>query len=241
MARIIVVEDESALREDIVLYLQSEGHEVAQLPSGRGLDDILADGADIVILDINLPGESGLDIAARLRRTSRLGIIMLTARRLEHDRLAGLDAGADMYLSKPVSFRELAAHVRALCRRMLTDGEIPAVAEVPGTPWLLKRTTWRLAPPTGPEIPLTKLELQFLACLADAPDSSVMRNELMQVIYGAALDSNSRALDAMVRRLRVKAEKTSGVALPLQAVYASGYAFTAPLRIVEPRQNAGMP
>lgn len=232
MARIAVIEDEGALREDIALYLRAEGHEVRQAACGADLDALLADGADIVVLDVNLPGENGFDIAARLRRSSALGIIMLTARRLEDDRLAGLDAGADIYLSKPVSFRELAAHIRALGRRLMCEPAPPeAAAEAPRC-WLLHRTGWHLATPSDVAVPLSKLEMRFLSRLAETPDTPVDRNRLAQAIYGTCLDHDSRALDALVRRLKLKVERLSGTTLPVQALYASGYVFSAPLRVV---------
>ncbi|WP_029009308.1 response regulator transcription factor [Azospirillum halopraeferens] len=226
MARIAVVEDEAALREDLALYLQAEGHEVHQAGCGADLDTVLAEGADIVVLDVNLPGESGFEIAARLRATSDLGIIMLTARRMEDDRLTGLDAGADIYLSKPVSFRELAAHVRALGRRL---GSVP-VAEsgaVPPPCWRLDRTGWSLVAPSGTTIRLTKLEMRFLLRLADSPETPVDRHTLSLAVYGTSLDHDSRALDALVRRLKTKVERACGTALPVQALYASGYVFSA--------------
>ncbi|MBP2300871.1 response regulator transcription factor [Azospirillum picis] len=228
MARIAIVEDEAALREDIALYLRAEGHDVLQAGSGAELDALATDGADIVVLDVNLPGESGFAIAARLRRSSNMGIIMLTARRLEDDRLTGLDAGADIYLAKPVSLRELAAHVRALDRRL--SREAPLVETPPS--WQLDRTAWRLLAPSGSEIRLSNLELRFLVRLAESPDAPVSRNQMALAIYGTCLDHDSRALDALIRRLKNKVERLCGAPLPVQVLYASGYVFSAPLRVV---------
>lgn len=233
MARIAIVEDEVALREDIALYLRSVGHDVCPLGCGEELDALPLDGLDIVVLDVNLPDESGFAIAARLRRSSNVGIIMLTARRLEDDRLTGLEAGADIYLSKPVSLRELAAHVRALDRRLTREtpvAEPEAVAEVAA--WTLDQTAWRLDTPGGAGVQLSNLEMRFLVCLAGRPDAPVDRGFLSLAVYGTPLDHESRALDALVRRLKTKVERTTGAALPVQALYASGYRFSAPLRLV---------
>ncbi|MGQ9367680.1 response regulator transcription factor [Azospirillum sp. A39] len=227
MARILIVEDEAALREDIALYLHAEGHDVHQAACGEDVDALVAGDGDIVVLDVNLPGENGFDIATRLRRSSSLGIIMLTARRLEDDRLTGLDAGADIYLSKPVSFRELAAHVRALARRVATA----APASEPPTVWLIDRTSWRLTAPSGAEVALSKLEMRLLLSLAESPDGQVDRNRLARTIYDGDLGHDSRALDALVRRLKAKVERTAGAVLPIQALYAAGYVFSAPLRV----------
>ncbi|MBP2314770.1 response regulator transcription factor [Azospirillum soli] len=231
MARIVIVEDETALREDIALYLRSAGHDVCQAGCGAEFDALPMEGVDIVVLDVNLPDESGFDIAARLRQSSNLGIIMLTARQLEDDRLTALDAGADIYLSKPVSLRELAAHVRALDRRLTREAPVAEpMAEVPA--WMLDQTAWRLNTPGGAGVQLSNLEMRFLVCLAESPDAPVERDLLSQAVYGTPLDHDSRALDAMVRRLKIKVERTAGAALPVQALYASGYRFSAPLRLV---------
>lgn len=239
MARIAVVEDEVALREDIALYLRAEGHDVLQAGSGEEFDTLPADGVDIVVLDVNLPGESGFAIAARLRRSSDVGIIMLTARRLEDDRLTGLDSGADIYLAKPVSLRELAAHVRALGRRLAREAPVAEPAAEAPPSWLLDQTAWCLTAPNGAGVQLSNLEMRFLARLAESPDAPVERDVLALAVYGTPLDHDSRALDALVRRLRTKIERTVGAALPVQTLYASGFRFSAPLRLVPANAGSG--
>jgi DNA-binding response OmpR family regulator len=237
MTRIIIVEDEAELRADMALFLTSEGHDVRAAGDGTELNLLLDDYPDIAILDINLPGESGFDIARRLRARSPLGIIMLTARSQTDDLVTGLMAGADAYLAKPVSFRELAAHIASLSRRVVTGGSgdsVPPARSDPLSPdrtWSVEQGEWRLCTPAGGTVTLSVSEMRLLARLAAAPSQPVSRADLMAAVYDSPPDSESRALDALVRRLRSKVEKSTGHALPVQALYAVGYVFAGPLKV----------
>ena len=148
MARIAVVEDEAPLRTDLVEYLSACGHDVAGCADGKELDHCLDSRAiDIIILDVNLPGEGGFSIAGRLRSHSEVGIIMLTARGLNVDRVVGLEVGADVYMVKPVELRELEAQVRTLSRRMRAANSAAAASAAVCTPrtWTISCATasWR--------------------------------------------------------------------------------------------------
>ncbi|WP_342760727.1 response regulator transcription factor [Azospirillum thermophilum] len=130
MARIVVVEDEADLRDDLVEYLERCGYEVRGAASGSELDAVLEQGtADVIILDVNLPDEDGFSIARRIRTASNAAIIMLTARSSLIDRVIGLELGADVYLVKPVNFREVEAQIKALLRRQGSEVGLTLVYE----------------------------------------------------------------------------------------------------------------
>jgi len=243
MARIAVVEDEAPLRADLVEYLSACGHEVTGCGDGRELDTALdRQDIDIIILDVNLPGEGGFSIAGRLRSHSEVGIIMLTARGVNVDRVVGLEVGADVYLVKPVELRELEAQVRTLSRRIRTPQVIaealhadPAhssatTASVAGTTeWIYDQLTWTLISPDGKAIKLTGNERVFVALLVARPGEPVSRDEIFRALGKRGWDPADRSVDSMVRRLRAKGEELFGRALPIESVHSVGYAFAAPV------------
>ncbi|MDR6773802.1 response regulator transcription factor [Azospirillum sp. BE72] len=241
MARIIVVEDEADLRDDLVEYLDRCGFEVRGASRGAELDRLLESGpADVIVLDINLPDEDGFSVARRIRTSSHAAIIMLTARSSLIDRVIGLELGADVYLVKPVDFREVEAQVKALMRRMqkgtapLTAPEPPpaaasAAAADARKAWVFDDIEWRIQPPTGSAVPLTATEYKFLSLLVTAPGEPVTRQDISVALTGRDWDPYSRSIDSLVRRLRIKVEERSGCALPVQAVHGVGYAFVGPV------------
>jgi two-component system, OmpR family, response regulator len=246
MARIAVVEDEAPLRADLVEYLSACGHDVIGCGDGKDLDNALDDRpVDIIILDINLPGEGGFSIAGRLRSHSDVGIIMLTARGLNVDRVVGLEVGADVYMVKPVELRELEAQVRTLARRMRVsqaaqDGAAPAAArpaeEAPAptapptsTEWIYDQLTWTLIAPDGKAIKLTGNERVFVSLLVTRPGEPVSRDEIFRALGKRGWDPADRSVDSMVRRLRAKGDQAFGRPLPIESVHSVGYAFAAPV------------
>lgn len=232
MARIAVVEDEASLRADVVEYLSVCGHEAIGCGDGTELDQALArDGIDIVILDVNLPGEDGFSIAKRLRDHSDIGIIMLTARGVNVDRVVGLEIGADVYMVKPVELRELEAQVRTLARRLrVTVAAIAAPAPcAPAGIWSYDQLTWALTAPDGNVVKLTSNERVFVALLVKHPGEPVSRDDIFQALGKRQWDPGDRSVDSMVRRLRAKAEDALGRELPIEAVHGTGYAFAAPV------------
>ncbi|WP_452009367.1 response regulator transcription factor [Azospirillum largimobile] len=241
MARIIVVEDEADLRDDLVEYLDRCGFEVRGASRGAELDRLLESGpADVIVLDINLPDEDGFSVARRIRASSHAAIIMLTARSGLIDRVIGLELGADVYLVKPVDFREVEAQVKALMRRM-QKGTAPLTAPEPAPAaasaaaadarkaWVFDDIEWRIQPPTGAAVPLTATEYKFLSLLVTAPGEPVTRQDISVALTGRDWDPYSRSIDSLVRRLRIKVEERSGCALPVQAVHGVGYAFVGPV------------
>ncbi|CAO3430632.1 response regulator transcription factor [Azospirillum endophyticum] len=257
MARIIVVEDEADLRDDLVEYLDRCGFEVRGASRGAELDQLLEAGpADVLVLDINLPDEDGFSVARRVRASSSAAIIMLTARSGLIDRVIGLELGADVYLVKPVDFREVEAQIKALIRRMQKGaGPLPAAETHNPTPaaavpavtlahaavhpaangadarkaWVFDDIEWRIQPPAGGAVPLTATEYKFLSLLVTAPGEPVSRQDISIALTGRDWDPYSRSIDSLVRRLRIKVEERSGCALPVQAVHGVGYAFVGPV------------
>jgi DNA-binding response OmpR family regulator len=238
MAEIVIVEDEASLRADLVEYLGACGHSVTGCEDGSVLERTLATvSPDIVILDVNLPGENGFSIASRLRERSAVGIIMLTARTLGVDRVVGLEVGADVYLTKPVELRELEAQIRALARRLGRDGameEGPAAEPSPPRPgeyWVYDSLSWTLVAPGGRGVKLTSAERVFIALLAARPGEAINRPDIMSALGKRYWDPMDRSIDSMVRRLRAKSRAALGTALPVEAVHGVGYAFTAPVTV----------
>ncbi|WP_194913985.1 response regulator transcription factor [Azospirillum sp. INR13] len=240
MARIIVVEDEADLRDDLVEYLDRSGFEVRGASRGAELDRLLESApADVIVLDINLPDEDGFSVARRIRASSHAAIIMLTARSSLIDRVIGLELGADVYLVKPVDFREVEAQVKALMRRMQKGAAPLAAPEPPSAApaaapdarkaWVFDDIEWRIQPPTGAAVPLTATEYKFLSLLVTAPGEPVTRQDISVALTGRDWDPYSRSIDSLVRRLRIKVEERSGCALPVQAVHGVGYAFVGPV------------
>jgi len=232
MACIVVVEDEASLRADLVEYLGACGHRVVGCEDGVALDRALAaEAVDLLVLDINLPGENGFAIARRLREHSAVGIIMLTARGLSVDRVVGLELGADVYMVKPVELRELEAQVRSLSRRLgMTAPHGDTAPPPPAAGWVYDQLAWTLVAPSGARIKLTANERVFVTLLVARPGEPVSRDEIMRALGKRAWDPTDRSVDSMVRRLRAKGEEVDGATtLPIEAVHGTGYAFTAPI------------
>jgi DNA-binding response OmpR family regulator len=237
MARIAVVEDESHLLGDLVEYLSACGHEVSGCPDARALDAVLnRSPIDIAILDVNLPGEGGFSIAGRLRAQSDVGIIMLTARGLNVDRIVGLEVGADVYLVKPVELRGLEAQVRSLARRLTLSAQPapryeapppPPSAPTAGTEWTFDQLSWTLVAPDGRAVKLTGNERVFVTLLVAHPGEPVSRDEIFRALGKRGWDPADRSVDSMVRRLRAKGAEAVGQSLPIESVHGIGYAFAA--------------
>lgn len=236
MARIVVVEDEPALRGDLVEHLQVCGHDVRGADSGAQLDGLLAqEPADLLVLDVNLPGEDGFKIAKRLRERSEVGIIMLTARSMIVDRVVGLEVGADVYLVKPVDLRELEAQVKTLLRRLKTQAApAPEAAEDPAPAaqmlddgWAYDQLSWTLVSPTGGRMRLTATERVFIQLLVARPGEPVSRTEIFRALGKREWEPGDRSIDSLVRRLRQRGEEELGCSVPIQSVHGVGYAFAS--------------
>ncbi|CAO3421446.1 Two-component transcriptional response regulator, OmpR family [Azospirillum doebereinerae] len=241
---IVVVEDENSLRSDMVEYLRNCGFEAMGARTGVELDGLLTSRpASVVILDVNLPDEDGFKIAARLRDTHSVGIIMVTARSSSVDRIVGLEIGADAYLVKPVELRELEAQVKSLLRRLserAAEAPVAALApsELPGGEsndegrWTLDSTEWALTSPTGVRIGLTSMEMKLTGLLAGQARKPATRDQISQALYSRRWNPEDRSIDTVVGRLRHKVEASIGGAAPLKSVHGVGYVFSAPIRVL---------
>jgi DNA-binding response OmpR family regulator len=220
MPRILVVDDEPKILRLVSDYLEHAGFGVIVARDGReALMRARAEHPDLIILDLGLPGLDGLDVTRSLRRDSAVPLIMLTARDSETDRVLGLELGADDYLTKPFSPRELVARVRAVLRRNQpeTQETLLRVAE-------LELDLPRLrASVAGRTVSLTATEFQLLATMARQPGRVFTRAQLLDAIHGEALEAYERAIDAHVKNIRRKLEPDPRHPHYLQTVYGVGY------------------
>jgi DNA-binding response OmpR family regulator len=224
MRTILVVEDEMKIARLVRDYLEHAGFEVIVTADGdAALSSARGHRPDLVVLDLGLPGRDGLDVARELRRSSNVPIVMLTARGDETDRVAGLELGADDYVVKPFSPKELVARVRAVLRRTDTardEGvEIVRVGDVEiDVPRMRVAVKGRL-------VDLTPTEFHLLATLARRPGRVFTRGQLLEAIHGVAIESYERAIDAHVKNLRRKIEPTPSRPRYLITVRGVGYRF----------------
>ena len=221
---VLVVDDDANVVELTRLYLERDGYRVVSASDGaRGLALARDEQPSLVVLDVMLPRVSGLDVCRTLRQESAVPIIMLTARVEENDRLAGLDLGADDYVTKPFSPRELAARVRAVLRRATRDGADGGAATLSCGPVELDLRA-RKAAVGGSELRLTPTEFRLLALLMRQPGRTFTRDEIIDRVLGDDFDGFDRTVDAHVSSLRRKlAAAQGGNAKLIQTVYGSGY------------------
>ncbi|MDQ0068718.1 two-component system OmpR family response regulator [Variovorax boronicumulans] len=239
-ARVLVIEDDDDLRDTLLRYLRGVGMLARGLESAEGLDTELArQDFDAVVCDVNLPGEDGFSVLARLRSRSAMRIVMLTARGMANDRLHGLGLGADYYLVKPVNLRELEMVLHNLLQRSQEvqgqgTREPDALAADEATaqaPWRYHGTTWLLLSPAGQRVQLSSAEARLVQCLIERPREVVDRATLLAAMGRPGLEAYERNLDVTVSRLRRKAEQASGEKLPIVAVRGEGYSFQGNVRI----------
>ena len=191
--RVLIAEDEAAIADAVAYALRAEGFEVDTVEDGeRALETARADGYDVVLLDLMLPGISGLEVCRRVRAESAVPVVMLTARNAEVDRVLGLEAGADDYVVKPFSMPELVSRVRAILRRRALDRGEPPALRVGGLTIDLVRHTVRL---DDRPIELTASEFKLLALFAQEPDRVFSRRELMQHLWDSTYVGDKRAGD----------------------------------------------
>ncbi len=221
---VLVVEDERQIAKIVRDYLQHAGFGVVTTGDGsQALTLVRERQPDLVVLDLGLPTLDGLEVAKRLRRESAVPIIMLTARVEEADRLAGLDVGADDYVTKPFSPRELVARVRAVLRR----AESPAKsAEIVRSADLVMDIPKMRVTRSGKSIELTPTEFLLVAALARQPGRIFTRAQLLDEVRGTDVESFERAIDAHVKNIRRKIEPDPRSPKYLHTVYGIGYKFT---------------
>jgi two-component system alkaline phosphatase synthesis response regulator PhoP len=223
MKSILVVEDEPEIARVIRDYLQAAGFTVSVAADGESaLQTARISRPDLVVLDLGLPGRDGLDVTRELRRTSDVPIVVVTARGDEADRIVGLELGADDYVVKPFSPKELVARVRALFRRVDGRDEPADIIRVADLEIDIPRMRVTV---NGHPVELTVSEFQLLAAMAREPGRVFTRGQLLDVLHGVAFESYERAIDAHVKNLRRKIEPEPGTTRYVQTVYGVGYRF----------------
>ena len=223
MTTILVVEDELEIARIVRDYFENAGFEVlvasdrsAAISSWRGRRP------DLLVLDLGLPGTDGLDVTREIRRTSNVPIVMLTARGDESDRIVGLELGADDYLVKPFSPKELVARVRAVLRRSRATSAGDELLAAAGVSVDVAR---RSVTVDGSHVDLTPTEFDLLATFVREPGRVFTRSQLLDAVHGVAIESYERAIDAHVKNIRRKIEPEPGRPRYLLTVHGVGYRF----------------
>jgi two-component system response regulator RegX3 len=227
MTRVLIVEDEESFADPLAFLLRKEGFTTAVAATGQtALEEFDRNGADIVLLDLMLPGMSGTDVCKALRTRSAVPVIMVTARDSEIDKVVGLELGADDYVTKPYSARELIARVRAVLRR---GGE--AGAEADGVPGVLEAGPVRMdverhvVSVNGEGVALPLKEFDLLEYLLRNVGRVLTRGQLIDRVWGADYVGDTKTLDVHVKRLRAKVEADPGAPKHLVTVRGLGYKF----------------
>lgn len=229
---ILVVDDDREIRDLLSRFLVKHGYRVSTAGDGRDMRRIMADARlDLIVLDVMLPGETGLTLCGQVRASSKVPIIMLTAVAEETDRIIGLELGADDYLAKPFNPRELLARIRAVLRR--ADAREPVVVgEDHKNPvlsfagWALDLATRQLTNAAGEAVELSTGEYDLLVAFADRPQRVLSRERLLDLAKGRAAVAFDRSIDVQVGRLRRKIEVDATAPQLITTVRGGGYMFT---------------
>ncbi|ALG12266.1 response regulator transcription factor [Kibdelosporangium phytohabitans] len=222
MSRVLLIEDDKAVREGLELALTRQGHSVWTAGTGeQGLSRLA--GVDVVVLDLMLPGMDGFEVCRRIRATGTLPIIMLTARSDDMDVVAGLEAGADDYVVKPIQPRVLEARIRAVLRRAGDAGPPHTEAEQYGD--LAIDRSSLVVRRHGEQVSLAPTELRLLLELSSSPGRVLSRQQLLESVWEHGYLGDSRLVDACVQRLRAKIETDPAAPRYIQTVRGFGYRF----------------
>ncbi len=220
---VLILEDDPHTVEVVQLYLRRDGHHVLSATDGiAGLSLAREAQPDLIILDLMLPGMDGLEICRILRQESDVPIVMLTARADEEDRLAGLDLGADDYVTKPFSPRELAARIRAVLRRSARD-ELEGGAARLDYESISMEMRQRTVHVDGTQIHLTPTEIRLLALLMREPGRTFSRDQIIDRVFGYDFEGFDRTVDSHVYSLRRKLEAAAGDKKYIHTIYGVGY------------------
>ena len=239
---IAVLDDEIDITQLLANYLQSHGFRVTQLHNGPSLMTLMdSDPADLVLLDLGLPGEDGFSIARRMRENWRCGLVIVTGRGDAVDKVVGLEVGADDYVTKPFDLRELVARVKAVLRR-LAPGDAPAAASASSKPaslaaadrlrfagWQLDLAARSLTNPQGLNVPLTGGEFDLLCAMARHPGRVLSRDFLLEQTRGREATPFDRTIDVQVGRLRKKIEADPDDPQIVKSVRGAGYILVPPV------------
>ena len=227
---VIVCDDEIDVREMLAEYLGKRGYRVSLAGGAEALRELLAkDPADLVLLDINMPGEDGLSVLRSLQGPDAPGVIMLTAAGEVVDRVVGLEMGADDYLGKPVDLRELVSRIKAVLRRRTASGTPVAEKSEParvrfGKAWLDVEGA-RLLAEDGSELPMTSMEYSLLKLFARNPGRVLNRDQILEGAHDRSWDPFDRSIDIRISRLRKKIETNPQKPQVIRTVRGVGYVY----------------
>ncbi|MCG6939932.1 MAG: response regulator [Thiohalocapsa sp.] len=224
--RVLVIDDDASLRELLTDYLRQEGFEVSGVEDGAAMFAWLEQhSADLLILDLMLPGDDGLTVARRLRTKTDVPIIMLSARGEDIDRIVGLEVGADDYLAKPFNPRELLARIRAVLRRRAPMAQLDDADVAVFGPYRLDLTARQLTR-DGEAVTLTGSEFDLLRIFVEHPNQMLHRDRLLDLLKGYERNPFDRSVDVQVARLRAKIEPNKKQPRYIRTVWGRGYMFT---------------
>jgi len=237
---VLLVEDDREIRSLVSHFLQRNEVRVSSVGDGRAMDRLLKDNRiDLIVLDIMLPGEDGLEICRRLRSSSNLPVIMLTAKGEDVDRIIGLEIGADDYMTKPFNPRELLARIRAVLRRGTANA-----GAANGSGAVLAFGGWRLDPnvrqlhnPDGVRVALTGAEFDLLVVFCERPRRVLSRDQLIDLTQGRGAAPFERSIDVLVSRVRRKIEPDPRDATIIKTVRSGGYVFTPMVEVAAAATN----
>ncbi len=234
---ILVVDDDADLRQMVADYLNDYDLRVTGVADGSGMRDAMAhEVVDLVLLDLKLASEDGMNLARELRETSNVPIVILTGRKDDVDRIMGLELGADDYLTKPFNLRELLARIRAILRRTKAysnahvDGRVPQALRFGG--WELDLRSRRLTSDEGERVELTHAEFALLAAFLGAPERILSREKLLEMSRGNDENVFDRSIDVQILRLRRKIEIDPSRPKLIRTERGAGYLFNAQVEIV---------
>lgn len=229
-AHILVVDDDPAICEELTEYLSGQGYKASAAGGGEAMYCVLdAEPVDLIVLDLKLPREHGLDLARSLRQRENLGIIILTGTGEPIDKIVGLELGADDYLAKPCDLRELLARIRSVLRRVQRNEVVAAEPDEPVlafSGWTLDVSGRRLVSPQSDDIPLTTAEFNLLLALVRSAKRVLNRDHLLDVTHGRDWSPYDRSIDNLVSRLRQKIEPDPDNPTYIKTVRGVGYVFT---------------
>jgi two-component system response regulator RegX3 len=225
VTRILIVEDEQSLSEPLAYMLEREGYETVVADDGRAaVAEFEANGADLILLDLMLPGIPGTEVCRQVRLHSQVPIIMLTAKDSEVDIVVGLELGADDYVTKPYSTRELLARIRAVMRRRVDEEIDDSVIEIGAVRMDLERHTVAVR---GDEIAVPLKEYDLLEVLMRNAGRVLTRGQLIDRVWGEDYFGDTKTLDVHIKRLRTRIEETPSEPRVLVTVRGLGYRFEA--------------
>lgn len=242
---ILVVDDDPQIGELLKEYLEQHNFRVSVARNGQEMQRVMTRcQVDLVVLDLMMPGEDGLSLCRKLRDTSDVMIIMVSAMREESDRIVGLEVGADDYMGKPFSPRELLARIKSLTRRAAADtGALglrsQRVAELPSiyfAGWQLDRNRRRLLSPDAVTVPLSAGEYELLLAFLEHPNRTLNRDQLLDLTHGKESGPFDRTVDVQVARLRKKIEVDPKKPLLIITVRGGGYQFDGEVSLTAPAE-----